>query len=189
MMTMGTIGVHEFITMDGVIEDPSWSFDYSFDPKMGEAIGAIMGSSQAILLGRRTYQQFAPAWSSRTADEDPGAPFMNEAPKYVVSASLQAADWSNSVILGPYDEGTIRDLKDRVGGNIYVSGSGTLVRALLADSLVDDLHLFVYPLVHGTGQRLFPDTGPAAKFALAGSEAYSNGVLHLTYTLAAPGRE
>jgi dihydrofolate reductase len=185
---MGTIAVHEFITLDGVFGDPSWSFDYSFDPKMGEAIGAIMGSSKAILLGRRTYQEFAPAWSTRTAEEDPGAPFMNETPKYVVSVSLQATDWSNSSILGPYSASTIRDLKDQVDGNIYVSGSGTLVRALLSDGLVDDLHLFVYPLVLGAGQRLFAEAGPEAKFALAGSEAYSNGVLHLTYTLASPGR-
>src|SRR5215472_13808843 len=112
MITVGKIGVHEFITLDGVIGDPSWSFDYSFDPKMAETIGEIMGSSQAILLGRRTYQEFASAWSTRTAEEDPGAPFMNEAPKYVVSASLQAADWDNSSILGPYSAGMIRDLKD-----------------------------------------------------------------------------
>jgi dihydrofolate reductase len=189
MMTVGKIGVHEFITLDGVIDDPSWSFDYSFDPGMGETIGEIMGSSQAILLGRRTYQEFAPSWSTRTAEDDPGAPFMNETAKYVVSASLQTADWSNSSILGPYNASTIRDLKDRIDGTIYVSGSGTLVRALLADGLVDDLHLFVYPLAYGKGQRLFPDTGPATKFALAGSEAYSNGVLHLTYSLAVPDHE
>ena len=102
---MGAIGVHEFITLDGVIGDPSWSFDYSFDSKMGEAIGQIMGSCEAILLGRRTYQEFAPAWSGRTAEEDPGAPFMNESPNYVVSASLQTADWQNSTILGPYQIG------------------------------------------------------------------------------------
>src|SRR5215470_17040385 len=185
MMILGRIGVHEFITMDGVIESPSWSFDYSFDPNMGEAIAGIMASSTAILLGRRTYQEFAPSWSTRTAEDDPGAPFMNETPKYVVSASLQAADWSNSSILGRYSASTIRDLKDRVDGNIYVSGSGTLVRAMLADGLVDDLRLFVYPLAHGGGQRLFADTGPAARFALAGSEAYGDGVLYLTYTLAA----
>ena len=189
MITVGKIGVHEFITLDGVIGDPSWSFDYSFDPKMGEAIGEIMGSSQAILLGRRTYQEFAPSWSTRTAEEDPGAPFMNETPKYVVSASLQTADWSNSSILGPYSASTIRDLKDQIDGTIYVSGSGTLVRAMLADGLVDDLHLFVYPLTHGGGQRLFADTAPAAKFTLARSEAYSNGVLYLTYSLAAAGHE
>jgi len=186
---VGTIAVHEFITLDGVIEAPSWSFDYPYDPAMGDAIGQIMGSSEAILLGRRTYQEFAPAWSARTGEEDPGAPFMNETAKYVVSASLQTADWSNSSILGPYSASTIRDLKDRVDGTIYVSGSGTLVRAMLADGLVDDLHLFVYPLAHGGGQRLFPDTGPAAKFTLAGSEAYGNGVLYLTYSLAAPGHE
>jgi dihydrofolate reductase len=186
---MGAIAVHEFITLDGVIEAPSWSFDYPFDPKMGEAIGAIMGSSTAILLGRRTYQEFAPAWSARTAAEDPGAPFMNESPKYVVSGSLQAADWNNSTILGPYSADTIRGLKDRVDGRIYVSGSGTLVRAMLADGLVDELHLFLFPLVLGAGKRLFADRGPAIKLALAGSETYSNGALHLTYTPAIPGRQ
>ena len=178
---MGTIAVHEFITLDGVIEDPSWTFDYPFDPKMGQAIAAIMGSSKAILLGRRTYQEFAPTWSTRTAEEDPGAPFMNGAPKYVVSGTLRIADWNNSTILGPYSADTIRELKDRIAGNLYVSGSGTLVRAMLADGLVDELHLFVYPLAHGAGQRLFSDGGPETKLALAGSEAYSNGVLHLTY--------
>jgi len=182
---VGTIAVHEFITLDGVIEAPSWSFDYPYDPAMGEAIGQIMGSSEAILLGRRTYQEFAPAWSARTGEEDPGAPFMNESPKYVVSASLQAGDWANTVILGPYHVEAIRGLKDRVAGGIYVSGSGTLVRALLGDGLVDELHLFMFPRVHGAGQRLFADSGPAIKLALAGSQAYSNGAVHLTYKPAA----
>jgi hypothetical protein len=71
MIAVGKIAVHEFVTLDGVIEDPSWSFDYPFDSKMGEAIGEIMGSSEALLLGRRTYQEFAPSWSTRTAEEDP----------------------------------------------------------------------------------------------------------------------
>lgn len=93
--------VHEFVTLDGVIEEPSWSFDYPFDSKMGEAIDGIMGSSKAILLGRRTYQEFAPAWSTRTAEDDPGAPSLNETPKYAVSATLQTAEWNNSTILGP----------------------------------------------------------------------------------------
>jgi dihydrofolate reductase len=170
MMMVGTIAVHEFITLDGVIEAPSWSFDYPYDAKMGEAIGQIMGSCEAILLGRRTYQEFAPAWSGRIAEEDPGAPFMNESPKYVGSASLQTGEWDNTSILGPYRADTIRDLKDRVDGGIYVSGSGTLVQALLTDGLVDELHLFVFPLAQGTGKRLFADSGPAIKLALAGSE-------------------
>jgi len=182
---VGTIKVHEFIALDGVFEDPSWTAEFGFDPKMGEALGAVMGSCQAILLGRRTFEMFAPAWSTRTAEEDPGAPFMNESPKYVVSATLRAVGWQNSTILGPYRAEAIRGLKDRVDGGLYVSGSGTLVRALLADGLVDELHLFVFPLAQGTGQRLFADRGPAIKLALAGSEAYSNGALHLTYRPAA----
>lgn len=178
---MGKIAVHEFITLDGVFESPTWTFDYPFDPKMGEAIGAIMGASRAILLGRTTYEQFAPAWSGRSADEDPGAPFMNDTPKYVVSSTLTSADWNNSTILGAYDAESIRSLKDRVDGDVYVSGSGTLVRAMLADGLVDELHLFVFPLALGAGQRLFPDHGSAIKLALAGTDAYDSGVVHLSY--------
>ena len=184
-MTVGTIGVHEFVTLDGVIEAPSWTLDFSYDPEMGEAIGAIMGSSKAILLGRRTYQEFAPAWSARNAEDDPGAPFMNQTPKYVVSATLQTAEWNNSLILGSYTPAIIRNLKDQIDGNIYVSGSGTLVRAMLADGLVDELHLFVFPLALGAGQRLFPDGGPGAKLELARTDAYDSGVVYLAYRPAA----
>jgi dihydrofolate reductase len=177
---VGEILVHEFITLDGVIEAPRWTMEFGFDPKMGEAIGGIMGSSRGLLLGRRTYEEFAPAWSGRTADQDPGAPFMNETPKYVVSSTLQSADWQPSTVLGAYSADAIRELKGRVDGNLYVSGSGTLVRAMLADGLVDQLHLFVYPVALGAGQRLFAD-GADAKFALAGSDTYENGVVHLDY--------
>src|SRR3989440_9364476 len=178
---MGRILVHEFMTLDGVIEAPTWTFDYPFDPKMGEAIGGLMGSSTALLLGRRTYEEFAPAWSERTAEEDPGAPFMNDSPKYVVSATLQSADWNNSTILGAYDAEAIRSLKEQIEGNIYVSGSGTLVRAMLADGLVDELHLFVFPLALGRGARLFPEGGPSVKLQLAATDAYDSGVAHLAY--------
>jgi dihydrofolate reductase len=187
-MTVGTIKVHEFIALDGVFEDPSWTFEFGFDPKMGDAVGAVMGSCKAILLGRRTFEMFAPAWSARTA-EDPGAPFMNESPKYVVSGSPVTADWNNSTVLGPYSAERIRALKDKIDGGIYVSGSGTLVRAMLADGLVDELHLFVYPVSRGTGQRLFAGDGPVRTYALTGSEAYSNGVLHLAYAPAPPSAD
>jgi dihydrofolate reductase len=140
-----------------------------------------MGSSKAILLGRRTYEMFAPAWSGRTAEEDPGAPFMNESPKYVVSGTLQSADWSNSTVIGAYDPQTIRSLKDRVDGGIYVSGSGALVRAMLADGLVDELHLFVFPLALGVGQRLFNDGASTLRLSLAGAQAFDSGVVHLSY--------
>ena len=104
---------------------------------------------------------FAPAWSTRSVDDDPGVPFFNDTPKYVVSSSLTSADaWQNSTVLGGYDAQAISELKEQ-DGDVYISGSGTLVRALLADGLVDELHLLVYPVVLGAGARLFPDGAPA----------------------------
>jgi dihydrofolate reductase len=178
---VGNIVVHEFTTLDGVIDTPTWTFDFGFDPKMGTAIAEIMGGCKGLLLGRRTFEMFAPAWSARTAEEDPGVPFMNESPKYVVGSRRPNVEWNNSSSLGPYASEAIRDLKDRTDGGLYVSGSGTLVRAMLADGLVDELHLFVFPLTVGTGPRLFAEGQPATKFSLARSEAYDNGVLYLSY--------
>jgi dihydrofolate reductase len=177
---MGEIHVHEFISLDGVIDAPTWTFEYGFDPKMGEAIGAVVEHSRGILLGRTTYEMFEPAWSTRTAEDDPGAPFFNDTTKYVVSGTLEKATWRNSALVGPYDPDAIRKLKDDVG-DLYVSGSGTLVRALLADGLVDALHLFVFPLTRGSGPRLFPDGAAPAAFSLAESDAYDNGVVYLAY--------
>jgi dihydrofolate reductase len=85
---MGKISVHEFYALDGVFDNPTWTADFGFDPKMGETIGAITGSATAILLGRTTFEMFAPAWSTRTVEDDPGAPFFNDTPKYVVSSTL-----------------------------------------------------------------------------------------------------
>jgi dihydrofolate reductase len=177
---MGKVVVHEFISLDGVFENPSWTFEYPFDPKMGATIASLMGPGTEILLGRVTYEQFEPAWSNRTAEDDPGAPFFNESRKHVVSATLKSADWNNSDLVGPYSPDAIRALKDSAAGNLYVSGSGTLVRAMLADGLVDELHLFVFPVVLGTGRRLFGD-GEAAKLELAATDAYDSGVVHLGY--------
>ena len=177
---MGALLVHEFITIDGVIDNPAWTAEYGFDPKMGEAIARVMGSSRALLMGRNTYELFAPSWSARTAAEDPGAPFMNDSPKYVVSTTLRDPDWNNTTVLGPYSPQAIRSLKESIDGDIYVSGSGMLVRALLADRLVDELHLFVYPLALGDGSRLFGD-GLGARFALGEAETYDNGAVHLAY--------
>jgi dihydrofolate reductase len=182
---LGTIRVHEFVTLDGVIEAPSWTADYEMDPKMGEAIGRLMAGCEAILLGRATYEMFEPAWSTKTAADDPGAPFMNETTKYVVSSTLTRATWSNSKIVGPYDAGAIREITDSVAGGIYVSGSGKLVRALLADDLVDELHLFVFPLTMGAAGHLFSEDTPATKWALTTSETYANGVVYLVYRRAA----
>jgi dihydrofolate reductase len=176
---MGAIHVHEFMSLDGVIDEPTWTFEYGFDPGMGEAVGAVTGRSRGILLGRKTYEMFEPAWSTRTVEDDPGAPFFNDTTKYVVSGTLENGTWRNSEIVGPYDPEAIRGLKDEVG-DLYVSGSTTLVRALLADGLVDELHLFVYPLTLGQGTRLFDEKTPV-KLALARSESYPNGVVYLNY--------
>jgi dihydrofolate reductase len=178
---VGAIHVHEFMSLDGVIDAPTWSFDYGFLPEMGEAIGAVTERSRGILLGRNTYEMFEPAWSRRTVEDDPGAPFFNETTKYVVSGTLATATWRNSEIIGPYDPEAIRRLKDEVDGDLYTSGSGTLVRAMLADGLVDELHLFVYPLTRGDGPRLFPEDAVQGKLSLAACESYDNGVVYLAY--------
>lgn len=177
---MGEILVHEFMTLDGVIDTPTWTAAYGFDPKMGGAIAEMMGRCRAILLGRTTYEMFEPAWSTRTAEDDPGAPFFNDSPKHVVSASLKEASWRNTEILGPYDADRIRALKARVDGGLYVGGSGTLVGALLADGLIDELHLFVYPILAGSGPRLFDGPTPV-DMKLETCEQYENGVLYLVY--------
>jgi dihydrofolate reductase len=170
------------MSLDGVIDTPTWTAAYGWDPRMGEAIAAFTARSRGILLGRVTYEMFEPAWSTRTVKDDPGAPFFNDTTKYVVSSTLERATWRNSEIIGPYDPAAIQRLKDEVDGGLYVSGSGTLVRALLADGLVDGLHLFVYPLTRGAGPRLFPPEAAPSTLSLATSEPYDNGVIYLAYT-------
>lgn len=180
---MGAIHVHQFMTLDGVIDEPSWSFEYDFLPGMEKSLGAVTDRCSGILLGRRTYEMFEPAWSTRTVEDDPGAPFFNDTMKYVVSSTLTTATWRNSKIIGPYDPDAIRRLKDEVG-DIFVSGSGTLVRALLADGLVDELHLFLYPLTRGSGPRLFAEDAAPLKMELTTCEPYAHGMVYLSYRLA-----
>jgi len=166
------------MTLDGVVDAPVWTADYGFLPEMGEIIGGFTARSRGILLGRTTYEMFEPAWSSRTAEDDPGAPFFNDTTKYVVSGTLSEATWHNSEIAGAYDPDVIQRLKDDVG-DLYVSGSVSLVRAMLDDGLVDELHLFVYPLTRGRGPRLFPDSPKT--FSLGDSRSFANGVIYLNY--------
>ena len=181
---MVRILVHEFISLDGVFEKPTWTFQFPRDDRTSADIGAILGSSEAVLLGRQTYVEFAPAWSSRTAEQDPGAPFFNDSTKYVVSGSMTEPVWNNTTFIGPYSAATIRDLKERATKNLYVSGSGRLVRALLADGLVDELHLFTFPIVLGTGKLLFPEGTPELKLTLLTADSYTGGVVHLVYSQA-----
>jgi dihydrofolate reductase len=178
---VGAIHVHEFMSLDGVVDAPTWTFEYEFLPGMEKALGAVTDRSEGILLGRKTYEMFEPAWSTRTVEDDPGAPFFNDTTKYVVSGTLADPTWRNSEIIGPYDPGAIRGLKDRVEGDLFVSGSITLVRALLADGLVDVLHLFLYPLTRGSGPRLFADGDPPRKLSLAACESYENDVAYMAF--------
>jgi dihydrofolate reductase len=177
---MSEIHVHQFMTLDGIADAPLWSFEYEFLPEMAARLTAVTDRSTAILLGRVTYEMFEPAWSTRTVEDDPGAPFFNDTTKYVVSGTLTEGTWRNSEIIGAYDADRIRRLKDEVDGDIYLSGSGQLVRALLADGLIDGLHLFVYPLTLGPGPRVFDEDNPV-KLSLEGSQAYDNGVVYLHY--------
>jgi dihydrofolate reductase len=178
---VGSLHVHEFMSLDGVIDAPTWTFDYGFTPGMEEALAAVTGRCRGILLGRTTYEMFEPAWSTRTVEDDPGAPFFNDTTKYVVSGTLTDATWRNSKIIGPYDPDTIRSLKDEVDGDLYTSGSATLVRAMLADGLVDELHLLVYPVTRGSGPRLFPEDAAPGSLSLGTCESYENGVVYLNY--------
>jgi dihydrofolate reductase len=182
---MGAIRVHEFTTVDGVVDAPMWTMDYGFPDDLAASIGSLTAPATGILLGRTTFEMFAPAWSTRTAEDDPGAPFFNDTTKHVVSATLTDAEsvWRNSTALGGYDADRIRALKAE--GDLYVSGSATLVRGLVADGLVDELHLYVYPLAVGEGIRLFPEGTARTPLSLRGAEALSNGVVHLTYGPAA----
>lgn len=181
---MGQILVSEFTTLDGSISAPTFTMDYGFTDAMGAAMGQLTDQrSEAVMFGRTTWVESGPAWSSRDMADDPGAPFFNDSPKYVVSASLDdVSSWQNSTLIGGYDPATIAEVKQSVSGGIYIYGSGTLVRALIADGLVDELHLWVYPVAIGEGQKLFPEGAPRTVLSLAGAEPFDNGVVHLMYT-------
>jgi dihydrofolate reductase len=172
---MGKLVVTEFVSIDGVFEDPGGAEDYehggwTFEYDRGEDGNRFkmdeLTESRVQLLGRRTYEGFAAAWPSR---DGPFADKLNNDPKYVVSNTLRDPAWHNTtVISGDVVEG-VSKLKDETEGTILVAGSGTLVRTLLAADLVDELRLMVFPTVLGRGERLFPDGIDRLKFNLAES--------------------
>lgn len=169
-----------FISLDGVVEAPEqWHFPY-FDDEMGTAVQAMMESGEEMLLGRHTYEGFAAFWPTSTDDV---AERMNGTRKYVVSNTLTSADWQNSTLIRGNVYKEIAELKEQPGGNLGMSGSGTLVRSLLREGLLDELHLLVHPIVVGSGKRLFDD-GPQVPLRLAESRTFGSGVLYLTYTRA-----
>lgn len=168
-----------FMTLDGVCENPgAWSMSY-FNDQVGKIIGDNMAASDAMLLGRRTYEEWAAYWPDKTAEDDPFADYINNIPKYVVSTSLrEPLEWRGSTLVS----GTVgvRELKDKPGKGIAISGSITLIGSLMREGLVDELSLLVYPIVLGKGKRLFE--GPdKVELKLIDSATLDNGVLSVRY--------
>jgi dihydrofolate reductase len=179
---MRKIVAAEFMSLDGVIEGPDkWHFPY-FNDEMGAAQMAIQAETDTILLGRRTYEEFAGVWPNRTAaDTGPIADFMNDTPKLVASTTLKAVEWKNSKLLGGNVARELAGLKGQPGKNIFIIGSATLVRSLLNDGVLDELHIMLDPVVVGSGKRLFEDVSDQMALKLVDSKAFSTGVVSLTY--------
>jgi dihydrofolate reductase len=184
---MGRIVVTEFASIDGVVEDPGgsenfkyggWSFEFNRGEdgdkfKLDEAL-----DSEALLLGRVTYEGFAEAWPQRDGEF---ADKLNSMPKYVVSSTLKDPEWSNTTVLEGDVAKSVAKLRDEVDGDIYVHGSVQLAQALLDNDLVDELHLMVFPVVLGAGKRLFGSTGDKKTMQLAESKTVGDGVEILVY--------
>jgi dihydrofolate reductase len=176
-----------FISLDGIIEGPNEWMGPWFSPELGQAVGALMGAQDAMLLGRVTYSEFAAHWPRQSGEM---ADTMNGTPKYIVSGTLKSADWQNSTLIPAATAfAAIAELKRQPGRNIGMTGSGTLTASLLREGLLDELHLFVLPLVVGSGKRLFGTPGentPGGQLPLKllGSATFPTGVVHLTYAKA-----
>ena len=180
---MARIVVTEFVSLDGVMEDPGgaedfeyggWSFEFDRGEdgdkfKLDETLAA-----DALLLGRVTYEGFAEAWPSRTGEF---ADKFNNMPKYVVSTTMDEAEWSNSTVLKGDVAEAVSKLKEEQDGDLVVHGSAQLAQALLEHDLVDELHLMTFPVLLGTGRRLFADTTDRTRWRLTGSRTVGEGVL------------
>jgi dihydrofolate reductase len=173
----------EFVSLDGVMESPDkWHFPY-FNDEMMEAIGSAMAEADAMLMGRVLYEEWAAFWPNQDPDENPVAAQMNGVRKYVVSTTLDGPlEWQNSTLIkGDELAEELARLKQQPGKDISISGSGTLVRSLLREDLLDELRLMVHPLVVGSGRRLFEDGGDRKPLELVDSQTFGTGVLYLTY--------
>ena len=170
----------EIMALDGVMESPDkWHFPY-FNDEMGEEIGAAMADSDAMLLGRVTYEEFAAFWPSQGERDVAG--YMNNTPKYVVSRTLEEPlEWQNSTLIKENVAEEVAKLKQQPGKDISITGSGTLVRSLLQYDLIDELRLMVHPIVVGSGKHLFEEGGDQKALKLVDSKTFSTGVLYLTY--------
>ncbi len=177
---MRRVIVSEFVSLDGVMESPEeWAFSYSND-EMEEANASGMAASDALLLGRVTYEEFAAFWP----DQPGGVPmvdYINSVHKFVVSTTLEEVEWNNSTLIKGNIAEEIADLKRQPGKDITIVGSGALVRSLLRDGLLEELRLMVHPVILGSGKRLFEDGGVQRALKLVDSKTFGTGVLYLTY--------
>jgi dihydrofolate reductase len=185
---MGRIVVTEFISLDGIVEDPGGSEDtlhgaWTFEFQRGEEGDAFKfeetRNSAAMLLGRVTYEGFAEAWPSR---EGEFADMFNAQPKYVVSSTLKDPEWSGTTVLSGDVAEEVGRLREEIDGDVVIHGSAQLAQTLIAHDLVDELRLMVFPVVLGSGKRLFGDPGAKKTFRLSDAKAVGDdGVLILTY--------
>jgi dihydrofolate reductase len=168
------------VTLDGVVESPERWPARHFDVGVHQALAGVVARSDAILLGRRTYQELAEYWGPRNNGQ-PIARYMNETRKYVMSSTLEALDWANSSLLSGDLVEEVAGLKEQPGGDILVLGSPTLVRSLLRDGLLDELALIVHPIVAGSGARLFDELSFGTALRLVDSHTFDTGVVSLTF--------
>lgn len=176
---MRKVVVTEFVTLDGVMEAPEkWTSPFGTE-EIAKYKRDELFASDTLLLGRVTYEGFAAAWPSR-ADESGFADRMNSLPKFVVSTTLKEAEWNNSRLIKENVAERLSRLKEQPGQGILIYGSGTLVRTLTQHDLIDEYRLLVYPIVLGSGKRLFKD-GTDATLKLEGTQAFSSGVVALHY--------
>lgn len=172
--------VSEFLTLDGVMEAPEeWTYQF-FSEEQQDYKHDELFASDALLLGRETYESFAGAWPDRT-DETGFADRMNSLPKYVVSTSLETAEWNNSTIIDGDIAEEVAELKQESGQDILVNGSGELVDLLVEKNLVDEYRLMVHPVIQGIGKRLFEGASEPTTMNLVQTEMFSSGVVVLTY--------
>lgn len=174
---MSKLTVAMYLTLDGVMENPAWTSPY-FNEEVGQLQQELLFASDALLLGRVTYQGFAAAWPSMQ-DEDGFADRMNRLPKYVASTTLETAEWNATLLRGDVVQ-AVANLKQQPNQNLLVYGSAELVRTLLPHHLIDEFRLMVYPVVLGQGKKLFTQESQAT-LTLVDSTTTRSGVLLLTY--------
>ena len=182
---MARIVVTEFVSLDGVMEEPRWTFDFDRGPEGDKFKVDELFDAESLLLGRLTYQGFAAAWPAM--DHDEFGKRMNRIRKYVVSSTLSDADatWGETTVLRGDPISQVRRLREELDGSLLVEGSSQLVHALTEHRLVDEYRLMIFPVILGSGKRLFANAAAdVATLALTSSAAVGSGVLLLTYSAA-----